>query len=1120
MSDRLPVSSDRPAYAELHAHSAFTFLDGADQPRALVDQAASLGLEAIAVLDVDGMYSAIQVATAGRAAGVPTVSGAELTLARGQFGAASADPGWGLAPGAEDPGIRLPVLATSPDGYHDLCAAMSRHTLDRPGQRQAAHVLEELAGGRGRTADWIALTGTARGPVRRALRSGGHDAARAALARLTDVLGPGRVAVEAALAPTDPAALADELAALAAEAGVPLVATTAARCASPASGPLADVLAATRLDASLVEAEPHLPALRSFLRGPAEMLALHHAHPEAVGAAASLGAEAAFDLRLVAPHLPRTDVPAGYTEAGWLRALTEQGARARYGTRREDPEAWAMIDHELQIIADLHFPGYFLIVREIVDFCRSQGILCQGRGSAANSAVCYALGITAVDAVHHHMMFERFLSPDRAGYPDIDLDIEAVRREEVIQHVYDRYGRDRAAQVATVISYRPKSAVRDAARAFGYAPGVALAWSKETSRWGGLGDEGAAGARPSGDSPAREGAASSIPAPVRDAAAALQKLPRHMGIHSGGMVLTDTPVSEVCPIVWAAMEDRSVLQWDKDDCADAGLVKFDLLGLGMLTALRRAFDWLGARGVRGADGAPLGLHNLDREGKDSRVYDLLCAADTIGVFQVESRAQMNTLPRLQPRVFYDIVVEVALIRPGPIQGRAVNPYLRRRREREKTTYLHDLLKPALTKTMGVPLFQEQLMQIATDVAGFTPSQADELRRAMGSKRSPERMEALRPALFAGMRARGVPDDTAEQIFDQLKGFADFGFPESHAFSFAHIVYASAWLKVHWPEYFYAGILASEPMGFYSPATLVQDARRHGVAVAGPDVADSEVLACVRPASAAAPHGGIPDEGAAAGWAARDAEAGLPTGAVALDAHPDRVVRLGLETVRGLGAAADRIVAARAEGGAFASLADLAGRAHLSTPEVERLARSGAVASLGISRREALWAAETVAQGSWIQPYLPGTEVGARAPRLAPMTDREELQEDYLSMGLTTGRHPFASARPALRARGVAATGELGAHESGEIVAVAGFVTHRQRPHTARGTTFLSLEDETGLANITCSVGLWARYRRVAMTAQALVVHGTLEKGDGVTNVIAHRLEELALPVSVRSRDFQ
>ena len=1085
-----------PAYAELHAHSAFTFLDGVDQPADLVRQAYDLGLDGIAVLDVDGMYSAIQTSVAAREhGGIPTVFGAELTLDRHQPVLAGLVEGAGLPAGAEDPGIRLPIIVGSPRGYHDLCGAMSAHTLARPGVRQAAHDLEQLAAHtRERADDWMVLTGTARGPLRRALACGGRDAARGLVNKMTELFGADHVAIETALSPTSDPALADALADLARDARLPLVATSAARAASPASLPLSDVLAATRANATLQQHEPHLPALRSFLRTPAEMARIHHRHPDAVLTAAAIAGDASFDLRLVAPRLPRTDVPDGHTDATWLRHLTYEGTTTRYGTRAANPHAWDVIDHELEVIEQLEFPGYFLIVKEIVDFCGSQGILCQGRGSAANSAVCFALGITAVDAVRHKMMFERFLSPGRAGYPDIDLDIEAIRREEVIQHVYARYGRDRAAQVANVISYRPRSAIRDAAKALGYEPGVAQAWSSRTSRWRW---------ESTGDGDADRDP-SMVPPRVRDVAAALQRLPRHMGIHPGGMVLTETPVAEVCPITWAAMENRSVLQWDKDDCEDAGLVKFDLLGLGMLTALRRAFDWLAADGVTGTDGGPLTLYNLPPE--HPRVYDLLCAADTVGVFQVESRAQMNTLPRLRPREFYDIVVEVALIRPGPIQGHAVNPYLRRRRGREEVTYLHPLLKPALEKTMGVPLFQEQLMQIAVDVAGFSPAQADQLRRAMGSKRSPERMEALRPSLFAGMQARGVPEDVCWQVFEQLKGFADFGFPESHSFSFAYIVYASAWLKVFFPEHFYAGIIASQPMGFYSPATLVQDARRHGVRVGAVDVNDSEVGACVRGVSAA-----FIDEG----------DSDVPTSApVKLDVHAESMVRLGFESVKGLGEAGERIVAARSEGGVFRDLRDLAVRAHLSGKEVELLARAGAVESLGVGRREAMWAAEAVGQGSWHQPYLPGTEVGVEAPELDQMTPIEELQEDYRATGLSTTVHPFGLVRGVLAADGVLACRDLQGVEDGTIVTVAGVVTHRQRPHTAGGVTFLSLEDETGLSNITCHKGLWERHRTVALTAQALRVRGRVERGDGVVNVVAHHLEEVRLPVSVRSRDFR
>ena len=930
------VVSDEPRYAELHAHSAFTFLEGTDEPADMVAQASRLGLDALAILDVDGMYSTVQTTMAARDCGLPVVYGAEVTLDPHALGAivpGSHARGWGLAPGAEEPGSRLPLLAGGPDGYENLVGMMSTRALAREGERSPRFTLEDVSGAGG---GLVALTGGRRGPLMRALRAGGPTWARRVISALAEAVGGAdRVLVEWQAAPGDGPQDADVLADLAQRTGAMLVATTGARMSSPAKAALGDVLAATRIGTSLEEAYAHLGARRSFLRSPSEMARLHAAYPEALSNSCEVAARAAFDLRLVAPRLPRTSVPTGHTPQTWLAHLARQGARERYGRREEHPRAWETIDRELGVIERLGFAGYFLIVKEIVDFCAQRGIVCQGRGSAANSAVCFCLGITAVDAVRHHLLFERFLSDARSGPPDIDVDIEASRREEVIQHVYELYGRDRAAQVANVITYRPRSAMRDAARALGYPAGSAQAWSR------GKGE---------------------APLLVGEAARALSRLPRHMGIHSGGMVLTDQPVSRICPVGWAAMEGRTVLQWDKEDCADAGLVKFDLLSLGMLTALRIAFDELGdgsgrgehhpplrgwaSRALNGVGGRRLGLHTLPAE--DPRVYDLLCAADTVGVFQVESRAQMNTLPRLKPRCFYDIVVEVALVRPGPIQGRAVNPYLRRRAGREAVTYLHPLLEPALRQTLGVPLFQEQLMRIASDAAGLSGARADQLRRAMGAKRSPERMEALKEDLMAGMEARGIDAPTRERIFDQLKGFADFGFPESHSFSFAHIVYASAWLKVHAPEHFYAAILSSQPMGFYSPATLVQDARRHGVRVAGPSVNASFLDAGVQLAPSASEEyrEGRPDP--------------LPSRQVVpLDVDPSLVLRIGLSSVRGLGGAATRIVAAR-ESGAFTSQADLAARAHLSATDMEKLALAGALECLGVSRREGAWSAGALA----------------------------------------------------------------------------------------------------------------------------------------------------------------
>lgn len=1101
-------------YAELHTHSAFSFLDGANQPEELVAEAARLGLSAMAITDHDGLYGVVRFSQAARTHGLASVFGAELSLDQ-----------VGRATGVPDPrATHLLVLARGPEGYHRLSRAVAEAHLATGAKGEADYRLEEMAA----LADghWLVLTGCRKGAVRQALDSGSPAEARRELDRLTALFGRDNVAVEITDngSPLD-SARCDALADLAAAAALPLVATGAVHCARPADASLADVLAAVRARASLEDVDVWLPPAPAFLRSPAEMLARHARHPRAVDTAAALAEECAFDLALVAPDLPPCPVPEGHTEATWLRELTYRGARDRYGPPQAErqPGAYAMLEHELTVITDLNFPGYFLIVHEIVEFCRQRGILCQGRGSAANSAVCYALGITAVDAVQHTLLFERFLSPGRSGPPDIDVDIESRRREEVIQFVYARYGRTHAAQVANVISYRPRSAVRDAARALGYDVGQQDAWSKSIERWGSLrGPEkpspwwrleraptvgpdalvGGAVVLAGGDShdvpppahlaPPPASDLGDIPDAVLDIAERMLRLPRHLGIHSGGMVLCDRPVIEVCPVEWATMPGRTVLQWDKDDCADAGLVKFDLLGLGMLTALRLAFA-----SIERVEGVRLGLHSLPQE--DPAVYDLLCAADTIGVFQVESRAQMATLPRLRPRRFYDIVVEVALIRPGPIQGNSVHPYIERANEREPVTYLHPLLEPALSKTLGVPLFQEQLMQIAIDVAGFTPAEADQLRRAMGSKRSVEKMEALHSRLITGMLERGVLGDVAEKIFDKLKAFADFGFPESHAFSFAYLVYASAWLKVHHPAAFYAGLLAAQPMGFYSPQTLVADARRHGVRVERADVLASDIQASVeRVGDRTTAPGRLPPP------AAR-------TGEIA--------VRLGLAPVRGIGeATAQRIVDERAAGGPFVDLADLARRVRLTAQNLEALATAGALRCFGLDRREALWAAGAVA-GSGPET-LPGTAVGVEAPMLPGMDAIETSVADVWATGVSPDSFPTQFTRPALDEAGVRPIVDLARVEAGCRVEAAGVVTHRQRPGTARGVTFLSLEDETGLLNVVCSPGLWARHRRVARRSAAMVVRGTIERADGVTNLVADRLEPLSLRVPSRSRDFQ
>jgi len=1070
LPDGLPEavgSASRVPYAELHCHSNFSFLDGASHPEELVEQAARLGLEAIALTDHDGMYGVVRFAEAAAELGVRTVFGAELSL--------------GLsAPqnGVPDPeGTHLLLLARGPKGYRALCRAISTAQLrgeekGRPIYRMD-EVVEDVAG------EVVVLTGCRKGAVRRALERHGPEAAAAELRRLVELFGAEHVIVELTDhgLPTD-TERNDALAALATWAGVRTVAANAVHYAAPAGYPLATALAAVRARRGLDEADGWLPAApAAYLRSGAEMAARFDArYPGAVAHAAELGRELSFELRLLAPDLPPFPVPTGESEAEWLRRLTYQGVAERYGSHAENPRAIETVEHELTVIEKKNFPGYFLIVHDIVSFCKRSNILCQGRGSAANSAVCYALGITAVDAVEHGLLFERFLSPARDGYPDIDLDIESGRREEAIQYVYEKYQRTHTAQVANVISYRPRSAVRDMAKALGFSPGQQDAWSKRIERWGptvGASTEGSA-ADPDG-----------IPENVHVLADQLLGFPRHLGIHSGGMVICDRPVSEVVPVEWARMENRTVVQWDKDDCAAAGLVKFDLLGLGMLTALHKMIDLVAEN-----HGRRIELHEL--QPTDPAVYDMLCKADSVGVFQVESRAQIATLPRLKPRKFYDLVVEVALIRPGPIQGGSVHPYIRRRNGQESPVYDHPMLENALRKTLGVPLFQEQLMQIAVDVAGFSAADADELRRAMGSKRSEAKMERLRARFYAGMAQNGITGDVATTIFEKMLAFANFGFPESHSISFASLVYYSSWFKYYYPAAFCAALLNSQPMGFYSPQSLVADARRHGVLVRGPDVNHSGADAVLEPTG----------------------DGATSTGGVA--------VRLGLSSVRTVGdELAKEIAAERGANGPYADLEELARRVRLTVPRAEALATAGAFGCFGVGRRAALWAAGVLAGQRPTQ--LPGTSVGVEAPPLPGMTEAELTVADVWATGVSPDSHPIEHLRDRLAAESVVPIAELPAVGDGTRVKVGGLVTHRQRPATAGGVTFLNLEDETGMLNVVCSPGLWARYRAVAMGGSALLVRGRLERTSdtpSVLNLLADRLDRLVLKVAVRSRDFR
>ena len=1053
---RRPVDPVIP-YAELHAHSAYSFLDGVSTPQELVAEAVRLGLRAIALTDHNGLYGVVRFAEAAAELGaaglqIGTVFGAELSLA----------PNGSRTEGVDPPGPHLLVLARGPEGYRRLSRQIAAaHLAGEAGKpRFDLDALTAAAGGH-----WHILTGCRKGHVRQALAAGGPDAAAAALAELVDRFGAARVGVELTRYgdPCDDERNA-ALAALAPRFGVDLVATTGAHFAGPSRGRLAMAVAAIRARQSLDVAAGRLaPVGGAHLRSGAEMARLFAQCPQAVTAAAELGEQCAFALQLIAPRLPSFPVPGEHTEDSWLRQLTLAGAARRYGSPVQNPKAYRQLDHELNVIAQLGFPGYFLVVHDITRFCRDSDILCQGRGSAANSAVCYALGITSVDPVANKLLFERFLSHQRDEPPDIDIDIESDRREEVIQYVYGRYGRDYAAQVANVITYRRRSAVRDMARALGFSAGQQDAWSKQVGHGRGM-----------AESTDMQG----IPEAVTDLAGQISHLPRHLGIHSGGMVICDRPIADVCPVQWAAMAGRSVLQWDKEDCAAIGLVKFDLLGLGMLSALHYMRDLVAEHNGIEVDFARIDL-------SEPAVYEMLTRADSIGVFQVESRAQMATLPRLKPQVFYDLVVEVALIRPGPIQGGSVHPYLQRRNAHnnpELVDYEHPSMKPALYKTLGVPLFQEQLMQLAVDCAGFSPAEADQLRRAMGSKRSTERMRQLRTRFYAGLRElHGITGAVADRIYEKLEAFANYGFPESHAMSFASLVFYSAWFKLHYPAAFCAALLRAQPMGFYSPQSLVADARRHGVQVHGPDV------------NASLAHPTLTEAGTQ--------------------------VRLGLGAIRAIGVElAERMVAERRARGPYSSLLDLTARIQLSVPQAESLATAGAFGCFDMARREALWAAGSAAGQR--PDRLPGVGVATHTPCLPEMSEIAVAAADVWATGVSPNSYPTQFLRAELDALGVVPADRLLGVLDGTRVLIAGAVTHRQRPATARGVTFINLEDETGMVNVLCTPGVWTRHRRLAQTATALIVRGRVQNANGAVTVLADRLDPLTLGVRSRSRDFR
>ncbi len=1097
-------------YAELHCHTNFSFLDGASHPAELVYRAAELGYESLAVTDHDGFRGAVKMHAASVEIGLPIVYGTEIGLPR---------PGEGRTPQPKrkrhpkDIPFRrrgrnkrmhgskpttkaltdhLVLLAPDPDGYVAISRLVTQGQFngkkDEP--RYTFSDLESAA----RHGNLVALTGCHNGAVPRAAQRGDIVGALQAARLLKDIFDDWlHIELSHHGMPEDDVRN-EVLADVALRLGLPTVATNNVHYGYRSEARIADVVAAIGGRRNLDEADGYRSAsdLR-YLRSPDEMAAQFERYPGAVERAADLGRDLAFDLTLIAPELPDFPMPGAFTtEDEYLRHLVMDGAKEVYPGLNGGiaPNALERMEHELGVIEELGFAGFFLVAWDIVRFARSKNIYCQIRGSGADSAICRCIGLTRVDPIRLNLPFERFLSSERGRPPDIDIDFEAERREEVIQYCYQRYGRERAAMVSNVITYRAKSVLQDVGKSFG----LTQAQVNGLTRY--LDTRSAKDLRSVVDLP--EGLTAEF---IYDFCKRLDGFPRHLGIHSGGMVVAHRPLWEMVPMEWGRMEDRTVLQWDKDDCAAMGIVKFDLLALGALNALHLTVDTI--REVHGVD---IDLATIPQE---PVIYDMLTRADTVGIFQIESRAQMATLPKMKPRTFYDLAIEVALIRPGPIQGHSVHPFLRRRNGEEPVRYPHPLTEPILRKTLGVPVFQEQLMEIARVCAGFTPGQSDKLRQAMTHKRSDEAMEQLRDEVYEGMAGNGVTGASADEIWEKLQGFAAFGFPESHSVSFAYIVYAASWLKYHWPTEFFMGLLNAQPMGFYSPNSLMQDAMHHGVVMLPPDVNESWFDCTVEPF-----HAEMDDIASYLGMSWR-------RGRGALD-DPVRLasaMRIGLRYVKNLGdAEITRVEAARIIGGPFISPEDLAQRTGLNEAALEALAASGAMAPLGVGRREGIWAAGALGR---LGPDKLALVEGAEAPPLQPMNPVEEMQADLWSTGISA-YHPVAFIRDRLTNIGcLTVSSTLNQRRNQKMIKVGGMITHRQRPSTAAGVRFINLEDETGLLNVVVLPPVWDANFEVARKAIGVVIEGRLEYRDGVTNLVAQHFTEWPLEAPVtKSRDFR
>lgn len=1061
------TSRTTPAYAELHAHSWYSFLDGVDAPATLVDEAVRQGLAGLAITDHDSMAAAPHLAVAARGTRLATVFGAELNLLLD-----------GERTGLPDPhGHHLLVLARDPEGYRRLAGAITKGHLAGEGKGRPVYDIDRLAeAGRGH---WEILTGCRKGAVPAALAGGGIEAAERELQRLTDLFGAQHVHVElhATGMPGDDRRN-DQLAALAERLRLPLVATGLVHYARPDGHATYAAVAALRARTTLDQIDSWLPpGPGMFLRTPAQAARRFHRYPGAVPHSVELAQLCRIDFDTdIRPRPPRFTAPDGHDEDTYLRELTYEGIARRYGARTRRPDAYAQAEHELEVIKALGFSGWFLISWDVVRFARSRNppILVQGRGSAANSIVVHAIGISAVDPLKYGLLFSRFLHPERDGPPDIDLDIQADRREEVLQYVYAKHGREHAAMVANEVCLTPKFAAREAARILGYSPGTVDAISSLVDRYGPLPPE-----HPE------------IPGQVIALAQRLEGRPRHFSIHSGGVVVCEGPIAEVLPVEWARMPGRSVIQGDKEAAVDSGLIKHDLLSLRTLSAAADVLTMLAEAGQP--------LEFADVPADDPLVYDMINDGDTVGVFQVESRAQISVAPTMKARSFRDLAVQIALIRPGPGASGASRRYLRRRAGKDPIPTIHPVVDKILTVSLGTVLFQEQAMMLAIEGAGFTPAEADRLRRAMGAKRSLPGIMALRERFLAGLDRLGLAPEDAEDLYAQIEAFSGYGFPFSHSLSFAFIAAATAWMKRYHPAMLLTGILNHMPMGFYETPTLIADAKRHQVTVRPVHVNASRAKTSLEP---------LTDT---------EAAAYRPVHKHA-SPHPQPPVRLGLITVRGMGTdLAEAIEAERGANGPFADIEDLVRRTQTPTPVLENLTAAGALDTFGRPRRETLWAVGAVAG---TRPgHLPGTTPGAEAPPLPPLSFEEQTFAE-LWAGQNAAHHPMLPMRERLAALGVTEAGRLQSLRHGQPVRIAGLVTHRQRPPTAHGVCFLNIEDPTGMINVIVPAKTWAALDRRTRYAGALIIYGTVESQDGAVDVLAGRLTAMVVGGAPdRSRSF-